>query len=598
MFNIYVNFFYVIFCVFLPLGRFPPLMQSLQNRWQIHTGYVKIEEIPSDEEPGGNRMKTIYFNGAVYTGKLPLAQAFAEENGRFVFSGSNAEAKALAKDGDCLVDLKGQFVCSGFHDSHMHLLNFGNALHAARLSEHTKSLQDFLECFLSFKKEHPPKGGAWIIGRGWNQDYFTDVDRMPNRHDLDQVSTDTPVCAIRACGHCLVVNTKALEAAGIDGQTPQPDGGKIGIENGEPDGRFFDNAMSLIYQAIPAPGKEQLKDMLITAIRELNSYGITSCQTDDYQVFKNVPWSLVNEAYKELEAEGALTVRVYEQSNFTSLEHLKEFVESGCNTGVGTDRFRIGPLKMMGDGALGSRTAFLSQPYADEPSTCGLPVFSQETLDEMIGYANSQQMQVAVHAIGDACLDRVLNAYEKALNVHPRTDHRHGIVHCQITRPDQLERIRKLNLHVYAQSIFLDYDIRIVEARAGAKLASTSYHWKTLMKNGVSVSNGSDCPVELPDVMAGIQCAVTRKNLDGDLGPYLPEEAFTVQEALDSYTKASAYASFDEEKKGQILPGMLADFVILGKNPFEVSEKALKDIPVLAAYLGGKQVYQNAERPL
>ena len=201
-------------------------------------------------------------------------------------------------------------------------------------------------------------------------------------------------------------------------------------------------------------------------------------------------------------------------------------------------------------------------------------------------------MQVAVHAIGDACLDRVLGAYEKALASHPREDHRHGIVHCQITRPDQLKKILDLHLHVYAQSIFLDYDIHMVKERVGEELASTSYSWKTLLNGGGTVSNGTDCPVELPDALACIQCAVTRKTLRDQAGPYLPEERFTVQEALDSYTSAGAYASFEEERKGKIAPGMMADFVVLGQNPFETEETALKDIPVLATYLNGKMVYR------
>ena len=206
--------------------------------------------------------------------------------------------------------------------------------------------------------------------------------------------------------------------------------------------------MDAVYQIIPVPDKEEIKDMLRIACKALNSYGVTSSQTDDYCVYRSVPWQTVNDAYKELEASGELTVRVYEQSNFTDLSSLKEFVEAGNVTGSGTEMFKIGPLKMLGDGALGARTAFLSRPYADDPSTCGIPVFTQKTMDEMIGYANAHGMQAAVHTIGDACLDRVLSAYEKALAECPRKDHRHGIVHCQITRADQLEKIAKLKLHV------------------------------------------------------------------------------------------------------------------------------------------------------
>ncbi len=535
-------------------------------------------------------MKTVYINGAVYTGSLPLVESFVVEDGRFLYAGSNAEALALAGAEAEQVDLEGHFVCYGFTDSHMHLLSLGSALAAAELAQHTGSLADLLQCLKDFDRAHP--GTGWIRGRGWNQDYFSDVARMPDRHDLDQVTTARPICAIRACGHCLVVNSRALELLGITADSPQPDGGRIGLENGQPDGRFYDNAMQLVYDAIPAPNKEEVKDMLRHACRMLNSYGVTSSQTDDYCVYPTtLPWETVNEAYRELEESGELTVRVYEQSNFTSLPALRRFVEAGNVTGAGSDLFKIGPLKMLGDGALGARTAFLSRPYADAPETCGIPVFSQETLDEMIGYANRHGMQVAVHAIGDACLDRVLSAYEKALADCPRQDHRHGIVHCQITRPDQLEKIRALGLHVYAQSIFLDYDIHIVEDRVGPELASTSYFWKSLLDAGVSVSNGRDCPVELPDVMAGIQCAVTRQNLRGDLGPYLPGQAFSVQEALDSYTIHGAEGSFEEDRKGRIAPGMLADFVVLGADPFTADPHHIREIPVLASYLGGRQVF-------
>ena len=529
-------------------------------------------------------MRIVYYNGCVYTGKLPVEQAFIVEDGKFAFVGANETA--LAQPADERIDLNGAFVCAGFNDSHMHLLNYGQTLSMAPLAKHTGSLEDMLDCLSRTK----PGRGGWIRGRGWNQDYFSDANRMPNRWDLDKVSTEHPVLATRACGHALVVNSKALELLGITVDTPQVDGGQIVMEDGQPNGVFFDNAMDMVYSAIPAPDKEDVKDMLRHACRALNEYGVTSCQSDDYCVFQTLPWQTVNEAYRELEEAGEMTVRVYEQANFTNLDDLSGFVEAGNTTGAGTEMFRIGPLKMLGDGALGARTAYLSHPYADDPSTVGLSVFTPEAFDQLIGYANAHGMQVAVHCIGDACLDLVLSSIGKALNANPRADHRHGIVHCQITRPDQLEKIARMRLNVYAQSIFLDYDIHIVEPRVGKELAQSSYSWKTLMKKGAAVSNGSDCPVELPYVLGGIQCAVTRRDLRAD-GPYLPEEAFTVQEALDSFTKAGAFASFEEEIKGQIVPGMLADFVVLGGNPFETDERAIKDIPVLQTYIGGRKVF-------
>lgn len=533
-------------------------------------------------------MKTIYYNAAVYTGTLPLQEAFGVENDCFFFVGTNMDAMQQAADS--FVNLKGAFVCAGFNDSHMHLLNFGQALTIAPLHKHIGSLKEMLRCL----KETPPGRGGWILGRGWNQDYFSDENRMPNRWDLDKVSTDHPVCAVRACGHALSVNSKALALLGITSETPQPEGGQIVLENGTPNGIFFDNAMDLVYDAFPAPGKEDLKAMIRASCSALNAYGITSVQSDDYCVFRNVPWQALNEAYRELKQAGELTVRVYEQANFTDTGTLKAFLEAGNVTGTGTDFFRIGPLKMLGDGALGARTAFLSRSYADDPSTRGISVFFQREFDEMISCAHAGGMQCAIHCIGDACLDMVLDSIEKALAEYPAQNHRHGIVHCQITRPDQLRRIADLGLHVYVQSIFLDYDIHMVRERVGEKLAETSYSWKTLKKLGATVSNGSDCPVELPDVLAGIQCAVTRRDLKGSVPAYLPEEAFTVQEALDSFTIGSAYASFEERRKGRIQPGMLADFVVLAENPFTANPSDICKISVLETYIGGRNVYKKA----
>ena len=541
-------------------------------------------------------MRTLYHNGLVYTGSLPMCQAFLVEDGRFAAVGSDGEILAERRPGDRCVDLKGRFVCPGFNDSHMHLLNFGNALRSARLAPHTGSLAHLLEYVRAFLAEQTPGEGQWLLGRGWNQDLFSDTHRMPDRHDLDRISTRVPILLTRACGHCCVVNTRALQLAGIGPDTPAPEGGAIGLESGFPDGRLYDNAMELVQRALPVPGREELRSMLRAACREVNRFGITSVQTDDYQVFPEVPWQTINEVYREMAEAGELTVRVTEQAQFTEPEGLLHFIRSGCVTGSGTELFRIGPVKLLGDGSLGSRTARLSRPYADAPGEQGLLLYTDDQMAAMVDCAHENGMQLAIHAIGDACLDQVLNVIEGALRAHPRADHRHGIVHCQISRPEQLRRIRQLGLHVYAQSIFLDYDNHIVAPRVGAALAGSSYRWRTLADMGVSVSNGSDCPVELPDVMAGIECAVTRTSLDGT-GPYLPEEAFTVQQALDSFTRRGAEASFEEDRKGQIAPGFLADFTLLSGNPFEAEPHRLHEIAVEACFLGGKPVFLREPDP-
>ena len=524
-------------------------------------------------------MKTLYYNASVYTGQLPLQEAFVVENGRFSYAGSRENAPEAEET----VDLGGAFVCAGFTDSHMHLLNFGQTLTIAPLAKHTGSLEEMLRCLMDTK----PGRGGWILGRGWNQDLFSGEKRMPDRQDLDRVSREHPVCAVRCCGHALSLNSKALEVLGITAETAQPEGGQIVMDGGQPNGILLDNAMELALSAIPAPTVEEMKDMIRSGCKALNARGITGCHSDDYSAFSNVSWETVNRAFRELEEAGELTVRVYEQANFPDPKELERFLARMEADG---DLFRMGPLKLLGDGALGARTAYLSQPYADDPGTRGLTIFTQEEFDTLIGMANRHGMQAAVHCIGDACLDMVLEAMEKALAEHPRQDHRHGIVHCQITRPDQLERMAKMGLHIYAQSIFLDYDIHIVRERAGDALADSSYSWKTLKYLGATVSNGSDCPVETPDVMGGIQCAVTRRDLQG-FGPYLPREAFTVQEALDSFTKGSAYAAFREADLGRIEAGYEADFVVLGENPFTADSSRLKDIPIKMTFLRGRQVY-------
>ena len=539
-------------------------------------------------------MKTIYINGQVFTGELPLAQAFAVEDGVFTAVGTTEALLAARQPEDHVVSLDGRFVCAGFIDSHMHLLNYGKAMTACDLTVCTDSIQSLQAGLRSFLSANPLPAGAWLAGRGWNQDYFTDTKRMPDRHDLDAVTTEHPIAIVRCCGHCLVTNTRALELLGIDGTQPQPDGGHYDVdESGAPTGVFRDTAMTMILTQIPAPSRDELKHMLLIASAALNSYGVTSCHTDDFCAFENVPWQEVMAAYRELEAENAMTVRVYEQSQFTEINGLRDFLSQGYNTGVGSSMFRIGPLKLLGDGSLGARTAFLSEDYADAPGTRGLAIFTQEAFDELIGLAHASGMQVAVHAIGDGILDRILTSYERAFAAHPREDHRSGIVHVQITRPDQLEKMRQMNLHAYVQTIFIDYDARMVLDRVGEERAATSYAFHSMREAGMHVSNGTDCPVEFPNATRGIQCAVTRTPIDGSCPAYRPEEAMSVEEALQSYTTEGAWASFEERIKGRIQPGMYADFIVLSGNPFDVPPTEIAAIQAMETYLGGRRVFKR-----
>lgn len=529
-------------------------------------------------------MRTVYKNGVIYTGN-GFVTDFAVENGKFCFVGETDKIGA-----DEVHDLNGKFVCAGFNDSHMHLLNLGNVLTMADLGMHTTSLKDMLDCLRAYIKEKGVTPGTWVQGRGFNHDYFTDDRRFPTRWDLDSVSTEHPICITRACGHICVVNSKALEILGITKDTPQVPGGSFAFdENGEPNGQFFENAVATVYAGIPEPDEAALRDMLRTACERLNQYGITSCQSDDYEIFPGVPYETVQKLLRE---PGFLTVRVNEQAQFMNTQSLSEYIKSG-DAYYKDDMFRAGPLKIIADGSLGARTACLSRPYADDKDARGIPLYTNEELNALVGLANENGLSVATHAIGDGALDNVLDAYEKALTEHPRDDHRHGIVHFQIVRRDQIERMKKLNLRVNLQSIFLDYDTHIVRERVGGELAATSYPAKTLLNEHIPFSNGSDAPVEEPNVMRGIECAVTRKSINSNDTPYRPEEALTVREAIDSFTKSGAVASFEEGKKGEIQNGQLADFVILSENPFEADVNTLHLIEAEATYLGGKCVYKR-----
>ena len=538
-------------------------------------------------------MKTIYTDGRVFTGALPLQEAFIVEDGRFLAVGTTEDMLARREEDDTLVPLEGRFVCPGFNDSHMHLLNYGNTMEQCDLSgAATASLAAIQQAMQDFAKIRQPQENEWLLGRGWNQDYFSPATDIPVRQDLDAVSTEHPVCITRCCGHCLVVNTRALELLGIDENTPVPEGGAIDRDaQGRLTGVFRDTAMVLVLSRLPSPTKDDLKRMIRHACAALNSVGVTSCQTDDFCAFENITWQEVMAAFREVEAEGGLTVRVYEQSQFTDTAGLRAFLDAGLTTGSGSSMFRIGPLKMLGDGSLGARTAYLSVSYADAPGEKGIAIFTQEQFNEMIALANEHGMSAAIHAIGDGILDRVLNAYAYAFARHPRNDHRSGVVHVQLTRPDQLERMKQLGLHAYVQTIFIDYDSHIVRQRAGEELANTSYAFRTMREMGITVSGGTDCPVEKPDPMRGLQCAVTRQPLDGALPPYRPEEALSVEEALQIYTAGGAYASFEEDFKGQIKPGMAADFVILDQSPFEVPADGISSIRTVSTFLGGHKVY-------
>ena len=535
-------------------------------------------------------MINIYYNGKVFTGDDTLQQAFVVKEGKFIYVGNNEDALKYKDENAEIIDLDGKFVCPGFNDSHMHVLGYGYSLKMIELSKNTSSLKEVKDTIQNYIDSNTLRENEWILGRGWNHDYFKDVNSFPTKDDLDNVSKDYPICIIRACGHVCVVNSKALELASINKNTAQIEGGQFDIDkNGEPNGIFRENALNLIYNKIPKPDKEDIKNMILKACKSLNSYGVTSAQTDDFIVFPGLDYEIIIDAYKELTIEEKLTVKIYEQAQLAQKEELENFLAKGYTTGVGDNYFKIGPLKLLGDGSLGARTAYLNEPYSDDDKTSGICTYTQEQFDDMVELAHKNNMQVAIHAIGDKAMDMVVNSIEKALNNYPRNNHRHGVVHCQLTTENLLNRFRDLQLHAYVQSIFLDYDINIVEDRIGPYRSKTSYNFNRLFKD-TTMSNGSDCPVELPNVLNGIYCAVSRKTLTGK-GPFLPNEAMSVKDALLSFTKMGAYASFEEDIKGEIAVDKFADFVILSDNILDIDVDKIKDVKVLNTFIDGKCVY-------
>ena len=314
---------------------------------------------------------------------------------------------------------------------------------------------------------------------------------------------------------------------------------------------------------------------------------MTSIQTND---IKDENYAEMWQAYENVTHAGSC-VRTYQQCCFTEIDTFRAFLADGFKTGYGDDLNRVGPLKLFVDGSLGARTAKLNAPYADDASTTGITVMDQNYLDEICAIAAENGMSVATHAIGDKAIEMILEAYEKSL---PDSSNplRNGVIHCQITTPATLEQFRKNNILAQVQPIFIHYDKNIVFDRVGEELAKTSYAFKTLADMGVHVSYGTDSPVEDMNPYNNLYCAVTRMSLTGKGDVYLPEECVDIYEAVDNYTMESAFASFDEDKKGRLKPGYMADLVILDRNIFEVPSAEIKDVRPTATMIGGEIVYR------
>lgn len=543
-------------------------------------------------------MDLILINGKIHTmDKLkPTAEAVAVKAGNIVMVGSSKDVLKLKTDNTEVIDLQGKALLPGFNDSHMHLLNFGLSLRMVDLNS-VKTIDEIIERTRSFIEAKGIEKDKWIQGRGWNQDYFNGEKRFPTRYDLDKISVEHPIALSRACGHICIVNSKALELAGVTKDTPQVEGGYFDLDQeGEPLGIIRENALSLIYDKIPAPQVPEIKEIIKEVAAYANSRGLTSVQSDDLESIPGGSSELILQAYSELKEEG-FTLRVNEQCLLPDMDRLKKFLDKGYRTGYGNELFKIGPLKLLADGSLGARTAALCETYADDETTNGILVYDDKELEELVKFAHDGGMQVAIHGIGDRAMYMAFEALEKALKDNPRENHRHSIVHCQITDEVLLDKFRNMKVIAHIQPIFLHYDIHIVEQRVGREKAKKTYAFKTMIDKGVHIGMGTDCPVEPLDVMPCIYCAVTRKDLKGypEEG-WLPEERLSVEEAVYNYTMGSAYASFEEHVKGSITEGKLADLVVLSDDIFEVKPERIKDSKIEKTFLGGKLVYDRYKK--
>jgi hypothetical protein len=541
-------------------------------------------------------MDLILKNGKIVTmdEKNPRAEAVAIKDGKFFKVGANEEILKLKEEKTKVIDLEGKVLLPGFIDSHMHFLDFGYSLTKVDLNG-SKSINEIINRTNKFFENKDIKEGDWLKGRGWNQDILEE-NRFLNRYDLDKISKDKPIYMTRVCGHVAVVNSKALEVMGVNKNTEQVDGGHFDLDDkGEPTGIFREKALELIYSKVPVPNLAEIKKMILEATEAYAEQGITSVQTDDFETIPGVNYEDVIKAYKDLSDQGKLKTRIYEQCIFENIEKYKGFLEKGYRTGDGNNLFKIGPLKVLSDGSLGGRTAYMTEPYADDISTVGIPCYSQDELDDWILTAHENNMTTATHCIGDAAMYMTLESIEKAKKEFPKEDMRHSIVHCQITDKKIIERFSELEVIAHVQPVFLDYDLHIVEDRIGKERAKYTYNFKRMLEQDVVVAGGSDYPYcEFYQTFYNLHAAINRQDLSGypEKG-WLPEEKLSVDEAVSIFTKGPAYASYEEDIKGTIEEGKLADCFLISDDIYTIDKSIIKDLSVELTLLGGKVAYKK-----
>lgn len=517
-------------------------------------------------------LKTAYIHAKL---RHPHHDAFIVENGQFTVFGKTIHV--LKHDYDTVVDLAHHHVLPGFHDSHLHVLGIGmirGIFSAAGFAR--------IDALIEAARNHPADP---LIGRGYHESQFT-PSRSLVRTDLDQISTEKPVIIYRVCGHMATANTVALQAAKQLGHPLPADPDSFDLESGI----FKEEAIEWLTRIVPHPSHEQLTHELLDAQAYLLSLGVTAVGSDDFAIYK-MPFEPVTDAIEALDAAGRLKIRLYEQANLPVLEDLQRFIAKGY-PGKRFNRYRIGPLKLLADGSLGARSAYMSQPYQDR-NTRGIRVFSPERLATLVQTAMAAGMDFAIHAIGDQMVEELCELAE-TFPEETRMRHRHSIIHAQLARRDQIDRMQRLNLGAQTQPIFINADLPVLPVALGERMRD-SYLFGSMLRAGVLTTIGTDAPVESPSPFENLYVAMTRRSIrHPELGVFLHDEALTFDEAISAYTHLPAYLTYDEARLGRLKAGYRADFIVV-KGLIPARPDSLLQTHVLQTYIDGECVYQRPE---
>jgi predicted amidohydrolase YtcJ len=483
------------------------------------------------------------------------------------------EADYAVPTGVNVIDGKGRSVLPGLIDAHGHVLGLGfSALQLDLVG--TNSLDDFKQRLRAYAAAH--RDARWILGRGWNQELWP-VKQFPTAADLDSVVSDRPVVLERVDGHAVVANSAAMKAAGVTPETKSPPGGRI--ENG----LFVDNAIELVSRAVPPATAAENDQALAKAQDILLSYGVTGVGSMSTSL---ADWNAMRRAGEA----GRLNVRLMVYADALGL--LGEVPKP--TAWLYRDRLRMVGIKFYADGALGSRGAWLKQPYSDKPETRGLQFHSDAEMLQLAETAAAHGFQIATHAIGDAANAQVISTYEQLTRKYG-TSRRWRIEHFQIADPADIPRLAPAGVIASMQPTHQTSDRLMAEKRLGPNRLAGAYAWQTVLKSGAKLAFGTDFPVESPNPFPGLSAAISRQDMEGQPpGGWIPSERLTFEQALDAYTRGAAYAGFAEEKIGALEPGKWADFVIVDRDPTKVDAQSLARTQVLETWIAGKKIWERA----